>query len=447
MQTPDRLRFVYIKTYGCQMNSYDSQRIEESLKPLGFSPVDDPKQADVIILNTCHIRAKAEDKLFSELGRMHLIKKQRGSERPTLIVVAGCVGQAVGHGILKRAPYVDAVVGPQTYHTLPETLTKLFWEKDPTPFLALGFPKMEKFDELPNQRTIKGPSVFLSIQEGCNKFCRYCVVPYTRGPEYSRPVRDILEEARRLVDAGAREITLLGQNVNAYHGKHSDGSTWSLGKLIYQLAEIEGLYRIRYTTSHPRDVDQTLLEAHRDVPALMPLLHLPVQSGSDKILAHMNRQYTADFYLKTIEQFLTYNPTMVFSSDFIVGYPGETEEDFQATYNLVEQVKFAQAYSFTYSPRPGTPAAAMEQIPEATKSERLQRLQLLLNQQRDSFHQQFVGQETEVLIESFNNKRWVGRTPFSHLVHITSPSAAIGNLQSVIIERGSANALFARDAA
>jgi tRNA-2-methylthio-N6-dimethylallyladenosine synthase len=437
---------LYMKTYGCQMNVYDSQRMEESLSPLGFHVVDSPDDADLMILNTCHIRAKAEDKLFSDLGRLRAIKEERETEnKSTIVVVAGCVGQALGASIIKRAPYVDLVVGPQTYHTLPETITRILWKTEPESIssrLALGFTKMKKFDELPQIKGIKGPTAFLSIQEGCNKFCKYCVVPYTRGPEYSRSVEDILKEARHLVQLGAKEITLLGQNVNAYHGQDAQGKESSLGRLIFAMADISGLQRIRYTTSHPRDVDDDLLAAHRDVPTLMPLLHLPVQSGSNKILAKMNRQYTQEFYLDIIEKFLKANPRTAFSSDFIVGYPEETDEDFQATCHLVSQVKFAQAFSFKYSPRTGTPAAMMPQIDENIKNQRLYTLQSLLTQHRQDFNDQFVGKIIPVLVEHTDKSPRFGRSAYMHAVRFVDTESQIGDTVQIEIQKSLTNSLF-----
>ncbi len=425
------------------MNVYDSQRMEEALVPLGFQVVGEPKDADLIIVNTCHIRAKAEDKLFSELGRLKIVKKGRhDGGQSTIIVVAGCVGQALGSDILKRAPYVDVVVGPQTYHTLPETVMRILWAQPDQPKVSLGFPKMEKFDELPHARGLKGPQAFLSIQEGCNKFCRYCVVPYTRGPEYSRPLSAVLQEAKHLVDLGAKEITLLGQNVNAYHGLDASGKETSLGRLIYALADCSDLKRLRYTTSHPRDVDDELLCAHRDVDILMPFLHLPVQSGSDKVLARMNRQYTQGFYLNIIEKFLKHNPKMAFSSDFIVGYPGETDEDFQDTCHLIDQVRFAQAFSFMYSPRPGTPAAMVKQLDESVKNERLQHLNGVLNTHRMAFNETFLNQTIQVLVETTQEDHGcMGRSEFMHSVHFDHPFCAVGDFIRVQIQSVSHNSL------
>ena len=434
---------LFIKTYGCQMNVYDSERMEEALVPLGFQATDQVDTADLIIVNTCHIRAKAEDKLFSELGRFRIVKnKRKDGGKSTIIIVAGCVGQALGADILKRAPYVDVVVGPQTYHTLPETVMRILWAQPDQPKVSLGFPKMEKFDELPQERGLKGPQAFLSIQEGCNKFCKYCVVPYTRGPEYSRPLSDVLQEAKHLVDLGAKEITLLGQNVNAYHGLDAGGKETSLGRLIMALAEFPGLTRLRYTTSHPRDVDDDLLCAHRDIGILMPFLHLPVQSGSNRVLARMNRQYTREFYLNIIEKFLEYNPKMAFSSDFIVGYPGESDEDFQDTCHLIDQVHFAQAFSFMYSPRPGTPAAMVKQLDEHIKSERLQHLNGVLDRHRLAFNQTFQDQTIPVLVERVDEDHGcMGRSEYMHSVHFTHPFCAVGDILHIKIQSSSHNSL------
>lgn len=442
---------LYIKTYGCQMNAYDSLRMGEAMKPLGFVPVPEPEEAQLMILNTCHIRAKAEEKLFSDLGRLHRVKKKQGAMgQESIIVVAGCVGQALGAHILKRAPYVDVVVGPQTYHTLPETITRLLWSRQQSsgmplaPAIHLGFSSIEKFDALPLPHGEANASAFLSIQEGCNKFCRFCVVPYVRGPEYSRPIADVLQEARLLIENGAKEITLLGQNVNAYHGIDAGGQECTLGRLLFMIAEIPGLKRLRYTTSHPRDVHPELLEAHRDIDILMPLLHLPVQSGSDKILTRMNRQYSYQDYVRIIESFRTHSAEMAFSSDFIVGYPGEDEEDFQRTCDLVQEVKFAQAFSFMYSPRTGTPAALAPQIPEEVKRDRLHRLQKILDEQREAFNSTFLHQEVEVLIEKKEAHQWTGRSPYMHAVHGSATQhSVLGAIQKVRITHTSVNSLRA----
>lgn len=449
------LKKVFLKTYGCQANVYDSERMLELLEPLGYQVSSEEDSAELVIFNTCHIREKAEHKLFSDLGRFKRIKQGREDMgQPCFLVVAGCTGQALGRQVLQRAPYVSAVVGPQTYHTLPEILTRLLRETDaesPQRVVHVGFPKITKFDELIKTRKASGPCAFLSIQEGCNKFCRFCVVPYTRGAEYSRPVQHLLEEARALVDQGVTELTLLGQNVNAYHGLSSSGEVWGLGRLIEALATLPELVRIRYTSSHPRDIDSSLLRAHGDVEKLVPFLHLPVQSGSDRILAHMNRRYTAEFYRNCLEQLRQARPGIAFSSDFIVGYPGETEEDFQDTCRLVEEVGFAQAYSFQYSPRPGTPASSYEdQVPEEVKKERLQRLQAILNAQQRKFNEDAVGKTLDILVERVNSfsavvnaQRYWGKTLCMQSTSVSVPDSPqsirpipLGSIISVHITHG-----------
>ncbi|HEX9448280.1 MAG TPA: tRNA (N6-isopentenyl adenosine(37)-C2)-methylthiotransferase MiaB, partial [Dongiaceae bacterium] len=397
------------------MNVYDSDRMADVLAPLGYVATDDPAKADMVILNTCHIREKASDKVFSELGRLKQTRDQRQAQgEDTIIAVAGCVAQAEGAEILRRAPQVDIVLGPQTYHRLPEMVaraarasakrmaglaaqTPMTVRQGQAGILETDFPVESKFDHLPEAATAPGVSAFLAIQEGCDKFCTFCVVPYTRGAEFSRPVAQLVAEARRLVDQGAREITLLGQNVNAYHGVAPKGrlnrggeAEWGLALLIRHLAEtVDGLARIRYMTSHPRDMDADLIAVHGDLPQLMPFLHLPVQSGSDRILEAMNRQHKADRFRDIVGQLRRARPDIALSSDFIVGFPGETDADFAATMNLVAEIGFAQSFSFKYSPRPGTPAAAMEyQVPAAVADERLQQLQALLNQQLEDFNRQ-----------------------------------------------------------
>lgn len=435
---------LYMKTYGCQMNVYDSQRMADILSPLGYRPVDQPDDADMIILNTCHIREKADEKLFSDLGRLRPHKQQKEA---MILAVAGCVAQAQGAEIMRRAPYVDMIFGPQTYHRLPEMIARATRAAIPQGrgVIELDFPPEPKFDFLPETTTVEGPTAFLSIQEGCDKFCTFCVVPYTRGAEYSRPGESILIEACRLVERGVKEITLLGQNVNAYHGQAPQGKgEWGLGRLIHALAEIEGLERLRYTTSHPRDMDEELVAAHRDVPQLMPFLHLPVQSGSDKILKDMNRRHTRDFYLEWIERFRTACPEIMFSSDFIVGFPGETEADFAQTLALVEEVGYGQAYSFKYSPRPGTPAALQEQqIPEAIKDDRLQRLQALLNQQQTRVNTAMVGRTLPVLLEKRGRQpnQMIGRSPYMQSVTLEAPAALYGKIVPVDITQGFAHGL------
>lgn len=438
-------RKLYIKTYGCQMNVYDSGRMADVLAPLGFVPVDQPDGADMVILNTCHIREKAEDKVFSDLGRIRPLKQAREEAGADMIVaVAGCVAQAEGAEILRRMPFVDMVFGPQTYHRLPEMVARAGRSRPGAGILDTEFPAEAKFDHLPETVSGQGVNAFLSIQEGCDKFCTFCVVPDTRGAEYSRPAADILAEARRLVAGGARELTLLGQNVNAYHGSGPDGAMWSLGRLARALAEDVGLDRIRYTTSHPRDVDDELIAAHRDLPQLMPFLHLPVQSGSDRILDTMNRKHTAAEYRALIERFRTARPDIAFSSDFIVGFPGETEADFQATLDLVAAVGFAQAFSFRYSPRPGTPAALIaEQIPEAVAMDRLYRLQALLEEQQRRFNRDQLGRVLPVLFEKPGRHpgQLVGRSPWLQGVHATAPETLIGRVVPVRITDSSLNSL------
>ena len=349
---------MFIKTFGCQMNVYDSERMTESLVPHGFAETEAMEDADLIVLNTCHIREKAAEKVYSDLGRIRKLKEQRAAGgKDTIVTVAGCVAQAEGAEIARRAPVVDIVVGPQSYHKLGELLTRT--TAGARSIVETGFPEADKFASLPERAPSKSPAAFLTVQEGCDKFCTFCVVPYTRGAEFSRPVADIEAEARRLARDGVRELTLLGQNVNAYHGAGPDGRPWSLARLIDRLADIEGIERLRYTTSHPRDMTDDLIEVHRRQPKLMPYLHLPVQTGADRILAAMNRRHTVADYLALVDRIRSARPDLALSTDIIVGFPGETEADFQATLDVVERVGFAQAYTFKYSPRPGTPAAAM----------------------------------------------------------------------------------------
>ena len=416
------------------MNVYDSARMADVLAPLGYSPVEEAKDADLIILNTCHIREKAAEKVFSDLGRLHGLKIANRA----LIAVAGCVAQAEGEEIVRRAPYVDMVFGPQTYHRLPEMLARLDRRRGAAaaPLVDTEFPPEPKFDHLPEAAQPPGVSAFLSIQEGCDKFCAFCVVPYTRGPEYSRPAADIESEARRLIDAGAREITLLGQNVNAYRGAAAEGGTAGLAALIRRLARIEGLARIRYTTSHPRDVDDALVAAHANEPKLMPHLHLPVQSGSDRILAAMNRGHRVDAYLRIVERLRRARGDIALTSDFIVGFPGESEHDFALTLALVREVRYATAFSFKYSPRPGTPASLIEgQVPEAEKETRLQALQTLLREQQNEFNAACVGRVMPVLLEKAGRRagQYVGRSPYLQAVHLT-PGDAGGQPIGRIVE-------------
>jgi tRNA-2-methylthio-N6-dimethylallyladenosine synthase len=433
-------RKLYIKTYGCQMNVYDSARMADVLAPLGFAPVAEPDGADMVILNTCHIREKAEDKVFSDLGRLKPLKQAQGGEM--IIAVAGCVAQAEGAEIMRRAPYVDIVLGPQTYHRLPEMVARA--SRSGGGVLDTEFPAEAKFDFLPEASQAPGVSAFLSVQEGCDKFCTFCVVPYTRGAEYSRPAAAVLDEARRLVAAGARELTLLGQNVNAYHGEAPEGGVWGLGRLIRALAEIPGLLRLRYTTSHPRDVDDELIRAHAEVPQLMPFLHLPVQSGSDRVLAEMNRKHTADEYRRLIERFRTARPDMAFSSDFIIGFPGETDADFRATMQLAEEIGYASSFSFRYSPRPGTPAALLENaVPEAVAQERLLELQALLEAQQRRFNAGKIGQVLPVLFEKpgRHGGQLIGRSPYLQGVHALAPERMIGSVELVQITDATLNSL------
>jgi tRNA-2-methylthio-N6-dimethylallyladenosine synthase len=433
------------------MNVYDSARMADVLAPLGYAPVDGPAGADMVIVNTCHIREKATEKLFSELGRLRPIKEAKaGGEM--ILAVAGCVAQAEGAEILRRAPHVDIVFGPQAYHRLPEMVARA--TRAGPGVLETDFPVQPKFDSLPETAAPQGVSAFLTIQEGCDKFCTFCVVPYTRGAEYSRSVTDVLDEARRMVDAGAREITLLGQNVNAYHGLGLDGgSEWGLGRLIRVLGRIDGLERIRYTTSHPRDVDDELIAAHREVDELMPFLHLPVQSGSDRMLAAMNRRHTVDDYRRIVERLRAARSDIALSTDFIVGYPGESERDFAATIALAREVGFVQAYSFKYSPRPGTPAAAADdQIPVAVKAERLAELQTRLRDQQIAFYRSCVGRLLPVLLdgEGRGSNQVVGRSPYMQPVHVkVSPErrdSVRGTIQVLEIVGAHPNSLSGRPA-
>ncbi len=435
---------LFIKTYGCQMNVYDSARMADVLQPLGYVPADSPEGADMVILNTCHIREKAAEKVYSELGRLRPLKQDREArgDGRMVIAVGGCVAQAEGEEILARAPYVDLVFGPQTYHRLPEMVARAARARSAV--LDVEFPVEAKFDHLPDNEAPQGASAFLSIQEGCDRFCTFCVVPYTRGAEYSRDAAAIAAEAQRLVAAGVREITLLGQNVNAWHGRGVGGGEWRLGRLIRHLAEIDGLARIRYTTSHPRDVDDGLIAAHGAVDKLMPYLHLPVQSGSDRILAAMNRQHGADDYRRTVDRLRAARPDIALSSDFIVGFPGETDADFAATLRLVSEVGFAGAYSFKFSARPGTPAAAMEDVvPERVKDERLETLQQLLGVQEAAFHRSKDGAALPVLFERRGRRpgQIVGRSPWMQAVIVEAPERLIGEIVDCRIVRIGAHSL------
>jgi len=445
-------RKLHIKSYGCQMNVYDAQRMVDTLAPEGFVETESVGDADLVILNTCHIREKASEKVYSELGRLRVAREEAANHgRDMNIVVAGCVAQAEGEEIIRRAPVVDVVVGPQSYHNLPQLLARA---RNEGRAIDTEFPIEDKFAALPQPKPqmirARGVSAFVTVQEGCDKFCTFCVVPYTRGAEVSRPVARILDDVQRLTENGVREITLIGQNVNAYHGDGPDGQTWSLGKLLYRLAEIPGIARLRYSTSHPRDVDDELLAAHRDLPELMPFVHLPVQSGSDRILAAMNRKHTADDYHRVIERFRIAHQDIAFSSDFIVGFPGETEEDFKATLALVRQIGYAGAYSFKYSPRPGTPAADMqEMVAPATMDERLARLQELIDSQQHAFNRAAIGTTVDVLFEraARNQGQIVGRTAYLQPAHVMASEDIIGQVLPVTIDSLERYSLLGRLAA
>ncbi len=428
---------LYIKTWGCQMNVYDSHRISDVLKPLGYALSDTPENADMIVLNTCHIREKATEKVFSELGRLkpHKEKRQAETGERTLLAVAGCVAQAEGDIITQRAPYVDLVFGPQTYHRLPEMVAKLTGARQKKRLIDTDFPVESKFDHLPEEHNSQGAAAFLSIQEGCDKFCTFCVVPYTRGAEYSRSVQSILDEAHKLVDHGAKEINVLGQNVNAYHGDGLDGKAADLPDLLSALSEINGLERLRYTTSHPRDMDDRLIQAHGDLGKLMPFLHLPIQSGSDKILDEMNRKHTSDHYREIIQKLKKVRPDLAMSSDIIVGFPGESDQDFEDTMTLIRDITFVSCYSFKYSARPGTPAASMQNlIREDVKSERLSRLQTLLSEQQYTYNKTFMGQTIPVLFdrkgkEGHKSAGFIqGRSEYNHAIHVKGNERLIGQI-------------------
>ena len=449
-----QLKRVFIRTYGCQMNVYDSDRMADILRPLGYGLADTPEHADLVLLNTCHIREHASEKVYSELGRLRDAKRERrAAGRDLTIAVAGCVAQAEGEEIVRRQPAVDIVVGPQSYHRLPELLAEAERKSalgragkrlPGAGVLDTDFPPESKFDHLPTPGGVRSGSAFLSIQEGCDKFCTFCVVPYTRGAEYSRPVAAVLAEARALVAAGAIEITLLGQNVNAYHGEADDGSRWSLAALIGRLAEIDGVARIRYTTSHPRDMDEALVEAHRHIPQLMPYLHLPVQSGSDRILEAMNRRHGRDLFLRLVDRLRSVRPDLALSSDFIVGFPGESDVDFDDTMKLVEQVSFASAFSFKYSRRPGTPAAMLpDQVPEPVKAARLSALQSLLAEQALAFNASKVGSVVPVLFAEAGRKpgQLIGKTPWLQSVHAEGPVRLSGRITDVRLVEAHANSL------
>ena len=429
---------LYIKTYGCQMNVYDSERMAEAMGGAGYTEVSSADEADMILLNTCHIREKAAEKVYSELGRFRDLK----DAKPDLkIGVAGCVAQAEGAEIMRRQPLVDLVVGPQSYHRLPEMEAKL---RQGGTALDTDFPEEDKFEKLKARPKAKrGPTAFLTVQEGCDKFCAFCVVPYTRGAEVSRPAGRVIDEAKDLVERGVREITLLGQNVNAYHGAGPKGEDWTLAQLIWALDKIDGLERIRFTTSHPNDMGEDLIEAHGTCAKLMPYLHLPVQSGSDRILKRMNRSHTAESYIRLIERIRAARPDLLLSGDFIVGFPEETEADFQATLDLIGEVHYGQAYSFKYSTRPGTPAAERAQVDPDEASGRLQRLQALLTRQQREVQEAMVGRDVDVLFERAGRQpgQMVGKSQYLHAVHVDAPDAAPGDMARVRITASGPNSL------
>ncbi len=441
-------RKVFIKTYGCQMNVYDSTRMADALSAGGFVETADHRDADLIVLNTCHIREKAAEKVYSEIGRLRLIKEQNAAAgRQMTIAVAGCVAQAEGEEIVRRAPSVDVVIGPQSYHRIDSAVARA---RKGEKVVETDYAVEDKFDKLPQSSRqgirARGVTAFLTVQEGCDKFCTFCVVPYTRGSEVSRPVSQIVAEAERLAGAGVREVTLLGQNVNAWHGEGPDGREWGLGELLFRLAKISGIARLRYVTSHPRDMDDGLIAAHRDLAELMPYLHLPVQSGSDRVLKAMNRRHTADDYLRLVDRIRHARSDIAMSGDFIVGFPGESDDDFDATMDLVRQVGYAQAYSFKYSRRPGTPGASLDgQVDENVMNERLQHLQSLLVRQQSDFSAGLVGRTIDLLIEKpgRNSGQLVGRSPWLQPVVIAETDGAIGEIIDVQITRAASNSLFA----
>ncbi|TWF53104.1 tRNA (N6-isopentenyl adenosine(37)-C2)-methylthiotransferase MiaB [Neorhizobium alkalisoli] len=442
---------VFIKTYGCQMNVYDSVRMGDALASEGYVTTEEMGEADLVLLNTCHIREKAAEKVYSALGRLRDMKKARAAEgREFLIGVAGCVAQAEGEEIVRRAPSVDVVIGPQTYHRLPEALRKARAGKA---VVDTEYAVEDKFAHLPATEKAgiraRGVTAFLTVQEGCDKFCTFCVVPYTRGSEVSRPVQQILDEAKRLTESGVREITLLGQNVNAWRAAGPNGADWGLADLLYRLAEIPGLARLRYTTSHPRDMDDRLIEAHRDLRSLMPYLHLPVQAGSDRILKAMNRRHTGAEYLRLIERIRNARPDIAMSGDFIVGFPGETDQDFEDTLKMVEEVNYASAFSFKYSTRPGTPGADLtDQVAEEIKAERLERLQALLLKQQADFAKSCIGKTIDLLLEKPGRMpgQVIGRSPWLQSVNVDAKTSQIGEIIRVRIIGTGPNSLFAEPA-
>jgi tRNA-2-methylthio-N6-dimethylallyladenosine synthase len=438
---------LYVKSFGCKMNVYDSQRMADTLAPEGYVETSSPDDADLVILNTCHIREKAAEKVYSELGRVRRMKDAAAATgRRVMVAVAGCVAQAEGEEIIRRAPAVDLVVGPQSYHRLPDLLARAARDGEA---IDTEFPVDDKFNYLaaPDRAAIRsrGVSAFVTVQEGCDKFCTFCVVPYTRGMETSRPANKILAEIARLADAGVREVTLIGQNVNAYHGEGPDGRTWSLARLLEQTAALPDIDRLRYTTSHPRDMDDDLIAAHRDLPQLLPQLHLPVQSGSDRVLAAMNRRHSRADYLEIVDRLREARPDLALTSDFIVGFPGETEADFAATLSLVNDIGYAGAFSFKYSPRPGTPGADMDdQVAEDVKSDRLQRLQDAIDRNQAAFNRGCVGRTFDVLFErpGRHGGQLVGRSPYLQPVQVTAPSSLIGTIAPVAVTEVSSNSLF-----
>ena len=418
------MKKLFIKTHGCQMNFYDSEKMSDLLKPHGYQLDNNEDNADLIVLNTCHIREKAVEKTYSELGRIRdkiKLRKEKTGKK-SIVAVAGCVAQAQGKEIMKRSPWVDIVVGPQSYQNLPELISKVDPVKN-NKFIDIEFPTIPKFDHLNCHISDRSPSAFLTIQEGCDKFCTFCVVPYTRGAEYSRPLTSIIDEAKKLIDSGVKEITLLGQNVNAWNAVDKDKNIWGLGRLIEELAKIKELQFIRYTTSHPLDMDIELIEAHRDIDKLMPYLHLPVQSGSDKVLKMMNRKHTSAEYIKVIEKIRDYNPEIAISGDFIIGFPGETDKDHQATLNLIKEINYSQAYSFKYSSRPGTPAVVFfNHVEESIKSSRLQEVQDLLRLQQMEFNKKSINSTQNVLVlkNGKKNRQYLGRSPFNQSIYFYS---------------------------
>lgn len=436
----DKAKKVFIKTYGCQMNVYDSERMVDVLSPIGYAPVETPENADLVILNTCHIREKAAEKVYSELGRIRQLKKKVNPEMK--VAVAGCVAQAEGSEIKRRAPVVDMVLGPQTYHKLPEMIAKV--HRNSGEVLETDFDTLEKFDNLPESRQVKGFSSFLTIQEGCDKFCTFCVVPYTRGAEVSRPVDQVINEARNLASQGVKEITLIGQNVDAYSIMGPNSKQWGLGELISHVALIGGIDRLRFTTSHPRDMDDDLISILGKEPKLMPYLHLPIQAGSDKVLKAMNRGHTYEEYKTLIGKIRKSRPDIALSGDFIVGFPGETESDFQQTMKCVEEIGYASSFSFKYSVRPGTPGASLpQQVSEDVKSDRLKRLQDLLYSQQLAFNESLVGRTLNVLIENIGREenQLFGRSPYLQGTHFNGPADLIGQIRPVLITKAGRNSL------